>query len=310
MTNLMKKTSLVACLAALILLVGGGSTLGANPSNDQEQLISVKFAGGTITDYFKALVKEAGPINVVVAPEANDVPMPPVTLTKVTVSAAIGLVDGRSLTQPGRIVRLDVRQMPLYHQDEQPTFQVQASVHGERVLTSAGVWTIASLLRGDLFDSDDVLAAVETALDVLESTSEPIIRFHKETGLLIARGDGNQLSAIENVLEQLAQSQHEMSRKPMQELQKKSEAAQEELTNANARVADLTAEWDRARDEARQFRVELEAQMARLAETERMLHQRNDELAELTALLRQTQASLEHERRRSDDERKSGRDNP
>ncbi|MEE8153625.1 MAG: hypothetical protein V3T53_01550 [Phycisphaerales bacterium] len=305
----MKRTSLLACLAALILLVGGGATLGANASNDERELISVKFAGGTIADYFKALVKEAGTINVVVAPEANDVPMPPVTLTKVTVSAAIGLVDGRSLTQPGRIIELDVRHMPQYHADEQPTYQIQASIHGERVLTSAGVWTIANLLRGDVFDSDDVLAAVETTLDVIESTSEPIIRFHKETGLLIARGDGNQLSAIEEVLGQLAQSQHLMSQEPMQKLREKNAAVQTEVMNARARLADLTVEWDRARDEARQFRVELEAQMARLAETERMLQQRNQELADVTALLRQTQASLERERRRSDDERKSGRDN-
>ena len=307
MTRLMKRTSLLACLAALILLVGGGSTFAANPANDETGLISVKFAGGSVTDYFEALVKEAGPINVVVAPEANDVPMPPVTLMKVTVSAAIGLVDGRTLTQPGRIVRLDVRQMPQYHQDEQPTFQVQAEVRGERVLTSAGVWTIASLLRGDVFDSDDVLAAVETALDVLESASEPIIRFHKETGLLIARGDGNQLSAIENVLGQLAQSQHEMSRKPMQELQGQNAALKTELANAEARAADLTIASDNARGELRRYRIQFETLMARLAETERMLKDRDQQLDGVTNLLRQTQSALE--RGKSDDDRKSGRDN-
>ena len=90
----------------------------------------------------------------------------------------------------------------------------------------------------------------------------------------------------------------------------KTAAIQGELESAKSRIADLTAQRDLARDEIRPFRVELEAQMARLAETERMLQQRNDELAELTALLRQTQASLESERRRSDDDRTSGRDNP
>ena len=310
MTMLMKRTSLLACMAALILLVGGQSTLGANPSNDEKELISVKFAGGTVTDYVKALVKEAGTINVVVAPEAAEVPMPPVTLTKVTVSAAIGLVDGRSLLQRERSIQLDVRHMPQYTEQEQPTYQIHATVRGNPVGTQASVWTIANLLRGDIFDADDVLEAVETALDILQSTDEPIIRFHKQTGLLIARGDPQQLSTIDDVLEQLQQSQHLMSQWPMQALRDKNEAVQTELMNAKARNADLNVERDRARDEARRFRVELEAQMARLAETERMLQQRNRELAGVTNLLRQTQAALESERRRSDGERKSGRDNP
>ncbi len=310
MTMLMKKTSLLACMAALILLVGGGSTFGANASNDEKELISVKFAGGTVTDYVKALVKEAGTINVVVALGAAEVLMPPVTLTKVTVSAAIDLVDGRSAGPPGRIIKLDVRHMPQYAEEELPTYQISATGYQTERPRTPSVWTIANLLRGDTFDADDVLAAIETALDILQSTGEPIIRFHKETGLVIARGDQAQLSTIHDVLEQLEQSQILMTQRPMQELRTSNAALQAELMNAKARIVDLTVEWDRARDEARQFRVELEVQMARLAETERMLQQRNRELADLTSLLRQTQAALERERRRSDGERESGRDNP
>ncbi len=306
MTMLMKRTSLLACLAALIVLVGGGSTFGANASNDEEELISVKFAGGTVADYVKALVKEAGTINVVVAPEAAEVPMPPVTLTKVTVSAAIDLVDGRSASPPGRRINLDVRHMPQYAEAALPTYQISA----ERYQTGKpSVWTIANLLRGDIFAADDVLAALETALDIIESTGEPIIRFHKETGLLIARGDTSQLDTIHQVLEQLEQSQILMSQRPMQELMDKYTNAEGGLIRANTRLVNVTAELDSARDEARQIRVELEAQTARLAETERMLQQRDRELADVTAFLRQTQAALERERRRSDDERKSGGDN-
>ncbi len=310
MTMLVKKTSRLACMAALILLVGVGSTFGANASNDEKELISVKFAGGTVTEYVKFLVKEAGTINIVVAREAAEVPMPPVTLTKVTVSAAIDLVDGRSASPPGRIIKLDVRHMPQYAEGALATYQISAKGYQtERPRRKPSVWSIANLLRGDTFDADDVLAAVETALDILQSTDEPIIRFHKETGLLIARGDHEQLSTIDDVLEQLEQSQILMSQEPMQELRDNNAAFQTELMNAKARNIDLTVEWDRARDEARQFRVELEAQMARLAETERMLQQRTQELADVTSLLRQTQAALERERRRSDGERKAGRDN-
>ncbi len=310
MTMLMKRTSLLACMAALILLVGGASTFGANSSNDEEELISVTFAGGTVTEYVNFLVKEAGTINIVVALEAADVPMPPVTLTKVTVSAAIDLVDGRSLLERERSIKLDVRHMPQYTEHEQPTYQIQATVRGSTVRTQASVWTIANLLRGDIFDADDVLAALETALDIIESTSEPIIRFHKETGLLIARGDASQLDTIHQVLEQLEQSQILMSQRPMQELMDKYTNAEGGLIRANTRLVNVTAELDSARDEARQVRVELEAQMARLAETERMLQQRDRQLDDVTNLLRQTQAALERERRRSDGDRESGRDNP
>ena len=313
MTMLMKRTSLLACLAALILLVGGASTFGANASNDEVELISVKFAGGTVTEYIEALVKakKAGTINVVVAPEAAEVPMPPVTLTKVTVSAAIDLVDGRSAGPPGRYIKLGVRHMPQYAEEALPTYQISADVRGtERPRTNASVWTIANLLRGDIFDADDVLAVIETAMDILQSTDEPIIRFHKETGLLIARGDQAQLSTIDDVLEQLEQSQILMSERPMRILIDKYTTARGELMNAKARLVDLTVEWDRVRDEARQFRVELESQMVRLAETERMLQQRNQELADVTSLLRKTQAQLEAERRKSTVDGKSGRDNP
>ena len=311
MTMLVKRTSLLACMAALILLVGGASTFGANASNDEEELISVKFAGGTVTEYVNFLVKEAGTINIVVALEAADVPMPPVTLTKVTVRAAIDLVDGRSASPPGRIIELGVRHMPQYVAEARPTFQINAEVRRtERRRTQASVWTIANLLRGDIFDADDVLTAIETALDIIESTGEPIIRFHKETGLLIARGDLAQLSAIKDVLGQLQQSQNLMTQRPYQKLRDEHAALGGEMENAKARISELTVERDGARDESRRFRVELEAQMARLAETERMLQQRNHELADVTNLLRQTQGALESERRRSDGERKSGRDNP
>ena len=310
MTMLMKRTSQLACTAALILLVGGRSTLGANISNDEEELISVKFAGGTVADYVKALVKKAGTINVVVALEAAEVPMPPVTLTKVTVSAAIDLVDGRSLLQRERSIELDVRHMPQYTEQEQPTYQIQATVRGNPVRTQASVWTIANLLRGDNLDADDVLAAIETALDILQSTGEPIIRFHKETGLVIARGDQAQLSTIDDVLGQLLASQNLMFQRPYQKLRDKHAALGGELESAKARIGELTSERDSARDEVRRFRVELEAQMARLAETERMLQQRNQELADLTSLLRKTQAELEAERRKSTVDGKSGRDNP
>ncbi len=311
MTMLKKRTSLLACMAALILLVCGGSTFGANPSNDEEELISVKFAGGTVADYIKALVKEAGTINIVVALEAADVPMPPVTLTKVTVSAAIDLVDGRSAGPPGRIIKLDVRHMPQYVEEALPTYQISAEGYPtERPRRKPSVWTIANLLREDTFDADDVLAAVETALDILQSTDEPIIRFHKETGLLIARGDPQQLSTIEDVLGQLQRSQLLMTQRPMQELRKKHAALQGVLESANARIGELTSERNHVRDEARQFRVELEAQLARLSETERMLQQRNHDLTELTSLLRTTQAELDAERRKSTVDRESRRDNP
>ncbi len=310
MTMLMKRTSLLACMAALILLVGGGPTLAANPSNDEVGLISVKFAGGSVTDYFDALVKEAGTINVMLAPEAADVSMPPVTLTNVSVSAAIGLVDGRSASPPGRVIKLNVRQMPQYHDGALPTYQVRAEVRPTGGGTYTSVWTIAGLLRGDVFDADDVLAAVEAAMDILASTDEPTIRFHKETGVLIARGDPRQLSTIKEVLEQLEQSQILMSQKPMQELHDQNAALKTELANAEARLADLTVQWDTARDELRLFRVDLEAQMARLAEMERRLRLKDEDLLDLTLLLRKTQAELDAERRKPTGDRKSRRDNP
>ena len=101
---------------------------------------------------------------------------------------------------------LDVTHVPAFSPEERPTYQVQARSSGRATLgvpaRATKVWTVSSLLGGDL-TSRKLLSAVETALEVVGSEPKPDVRFHEDTGLLIARGNEPQIVAIADVIEQL-----------------------------------------------------------------------------------------------------------
>ena len=131
--------------------------------------------------------------------------MPAVDVKQVTVAAAIALIDGRLRDLPGRRIQLDVVHLPVYDVRERQTYQVLAKVSGRATVQAAHVWTLADLLDNDI-PSAAVLSAVETAIDVVASTTKPDVRFHEDTALLIASGDHDQLQAIEHVLDSLNES--------------------------------------------------------------------------------------------------------
>ena len=92
----MRTTFIVLLLSAF---AATGTTAQSPPANP---LIDVRFPGGTATKYIEAIRKAAGDINVLVAPEAVKIQMPPVTLSKVSVAAALNLLDGKEQRTPTR----------------------------------------------------------------------------------------------------------------------------------------------------------------------------------------------------------------
>jgi len=193
------------------LLATTGTTAQSQPSNP---LIDVSFPGGTATKYIEAIRKAAGDINVLIAQDVVKIQMPPVTLSKVSVAAALNLLDGKEQHTPNQIVRLKVDMMPRHSPNERETFQIRVDVRRDRErVPGAHVWSVSSLLDHDI-SSQALLSAVEMALDVIDSDTPLDVRFHEDTGLLIAMGDLGQMETIDGVLEQLRRGVDERRTKP------------------------------------------------------------------------------------------------
>jgi len=195
----MRTTFIVLLLS---LSAATGST-AQSPTQKQNPLIDVRFSGGTAMQFIEAIRKAAGDINVLVAPDAVKVKMPPVTLSNVSVAAALNLLDGKEQRTANQIVRVKVDMMPRHSPVERETFQIRVDVRRDRErVPGAHVWSVSSLLDHDI-SSQALLSAVEMALDVIDSDTALDVRFHEETGLLIAMGDLGQMETIDGVLGQL-----------------------------------------------------------------------------------------------------------
>ncbi len=249
--------------SVLVSVILTSASAGQAVSGDA--LINVRFRGGTAAQYIVAVREAAGDLNILVAPEASEVPMPPADLKRVSVSAAIRLLKDKANDR----VWLNVTELPIYAAGEQQTFEVSAQVRSHRKrISDAYVWTVSNLVGDDL-SSKAILSAVEMALDVVNSKTAPDVRFHEETGLLIATGDENQMETIDGVLTRL------------------SDAAAERRAHESL-------------EEVLALRHEL-ARMEMLgAELRRMLRTKELQLVETRELLRAAERAIDEERNRRD----------
>ena len=259
------RTLTPTCVLVSMLLASASAGQGVSG----DALIDVRFRGGAATQYIATIREAAGDLNILVAPEAAEVQMPPVSLNRVSVAAAINLLQDKANETPDRRVWLNVLELPIYAAGEQQTFQVTAEVRSHRKrLSGAYVWTVSNLFGDDL-SSKAILSAVEMALEVVGSETPLDVRFHEDTGLLIATGDESQMETIDGVL---------------------------------SRLSDAAAER-REQETLEQF-VALRHELARMeildAELRRMLESKERELADTRELLRAAERAIEEERSRRD----------
>ncbi len=290
--------ALLGVLAAVTAtgLVGPGAPAAqGGPDDDAPRLISVKFQGGSAAQFIAAIRRVAGELNVVVAPEASEITIPAMTLNGVTPAAALNLVDGTThQSRGGRSVKLMVKHMQVYSTHERPTYQIVAHVMGPTASTSAGVWTLAGVLESGI-GSEAVLSAIQLALEVLGSGTPADVRFHEETALLIARGDADQLQTIHEVLDRLQDALEAMHRMA---------ALDTEQRRVIEALAIAESQRNEALEELRVFHREMERMEVRIAELqrtlegkERMLQDRERELAVTTARVRDLTFELERQRK-------------
>jgi hypothetical protein len=293
--------------AGVLLLISllAASERTAAQGDQGVQLLSLKFPGGTALAYVNAVRKAAGEFNVVIAPEATGVQMPAVNVRQVTVAAAIDLLDGRVRELPGQRIELEVTQMPVYDTRERQTYQVLAQVSGRHTMQSASVWTVANLLDNDIA-SEALLSAVETALEVVGSTTKPDVRFHEDTALLIASGDHDQLKAIEHVLDGLDESVDRRRQDMMRQVEMQLQEIDQDRKTAKKRLVETEIEVKDARQEALALRQEMARLELLTAGMQRMLEAKGRELAAALADLR----ALQFELQREQPHREPGRPSP
>lgn len=193
----------IAVLALPVLVVRGASAVGADAP--PQAFIDLDFPGGSLAEYVAAVRQAGGNANIVMMHEAQGIEIPAVQLKQVTIGAALGLVRGEFQPDDQTMLRIQLDEIGPWGADEQPVYRISASVHRPRrhAPTEARVWSVADLLAAEI-KAEDILTAVETAVELLAKAMEPAeIRFHEPTGLIIARGHPDQMRAIEEVIDQL-----------------------------------------------------------------------------------------------------------
>jgi hypothetical protein len=134
----------------------------------------------------------------------------------------------------------------------------------------------------DLLDetvtSKDLLTAVEASLEMIKDGSPPAqVRFHEETGLLIIRGTQEQVSAVNQIVNQIHEKVERVqmsdraahSSMKVQQLESLVSKYKEDMTAAQTRFSLMEQELQRTREqlsvleqENRQLRTDIQAAVA------------------------------------------------
>jgi len=170
------------------------------------QAIDLKFQGGTAAEYIEAIRRVATNLNIVVMPEVAQVRMQPVELNRVDPTAAVRLLHGLRQERPEGTIVLSVDTIPgeLFRSTVYTVSAIPEGRGRQRKATASAVWTLTEILEGGTA-AEDVLTAVETALEMFdEDYDQATLRFHEETGLLMAYARPEQVEAANDVIEALS----------------------------------------------------------------------------------------------------------
>lgn len=197
-------------LVAVFVVTNLAANARANQDSamPQVQLVNVEFSGGTVADYVRSIREALPGANVVMTPDAEFVELEPVALTDVDMNSAMELLDGLLAELPDRTIELSMQQyasihgMPVYVVSARSSNRGYGRGGNSRPMPKAmsGVWSVSSLLQRDI-EAQDIATAIDTALSLFGDDYPPaVVRFHPESGLVLARGSVEQHNAIEAVI--------------------------------------------------------------------------------------------------------------
>ncbi len=239
---------------------------------DSEPVIDVRFEGGTALDFVEAVRDAAGEANIVLTPLVDLVPLEPVELTRVTVRSALGLLEGSYESPSDGLIEVGLEVHPSRAPGALNVYKIDARRHRSRLnmIVQSGVWSLVDIVSADM-ESGEVLTAIEAALDLYgDGYPPPTLRYHRETGLLLARLHHDQIGTIEDLLGAMLDSpparieaEREHVAQEAREVRHHARELEEELEEARSRIDAMHTELVEWQTRAELFMHELESARAR-----------------------------------------------
>jgi hypothetical protein len=269
-----------AGILAIVIAAGSGAAqeAGAPADAGMTRIIDLRFAGGSAVAYLDAVRKVAPDVNVVVLDEhVAEVPVMPLELKRVRVATAIEILDGLTRIDGERLVQLDVG-----FTGPEPAMRiatVRAEVAGPNAPCDqlSHVWTLQEVI-GAGTGPQDILMALELALELAELGTEAKLRFHEETKLLIVRGSREQITIVDEVIDRLREAMHARAAAAA--------AAKESAGALGQEVGKLREQLAGSIREITEWRTRAEILESTLEDLRASLRARDDEIARLSQRLR------------------------
>lgn len=202
-------TMIVACLAVNLAVNSPNSTTETSEPTTEttadSDLFDLDFSGGTLKEYVAAIRKKNRKANIVIMPDAMNIPMPPVQLKSVELRGAMEILDNLVVGSEYQQVEISLRYV---HGNsdlgELDIFTINAS--GQSLPVRTMVLSVSEILQGEVSDRD-LLTTIQSSLELVsEGQPEAKVQFHPETGILIVRGDIAQVELVNNLLEELSRA--------------------------------------------------------------------------------------------------------
>jgi hypothetical protein len=183
-----------------------------SPSENSIQTpITVDFQGGSLADFVRHLQKESGARNILLRGPSDRFEIKPVEFKAVTPMSILTAFSGaEQVLQSGERMRLNVENRAgILLVEVLPDTRM---VHQQQNPMRTASWSLASMRGHGRLTSDQILTAIEAAVEVSGGGDSTNLRFHEETSLLIVSGGSDTLQTITSVLGQLQQSSDEAAR--------------------------------------------------------------------------------------------------
>lgn len=168
--------------------------------------ISIEFDGGSLLDYVNLVQDAADEQIVFVRGDAANFTMPPIHLENVSIHGALQAIDGDTRDLPsGERMSVSSEYRQGVYVIKVLTNQVDRGASDQSPVQTS-TWTIIGLLGPGRLTIDDVLSAVEAAVEVSGTAGVTKIRFHEPSSLLIASGPLDTLQLIDRTLDRLEET--------------------------------------------------------------------------------------------------------
>jgi hypothetical protein len=200
---------------------GTGQSARSTPT---ELRFDLNFPGGNPKEFVAAIEKAMNkPLNTIVPDDCNDVQIPPLKMSDVSVGELFhalrmaSIKRNNNVNTPGYPAPVLFSygfetSSPLGGDNSVWYFQVQKPTEPPPIKDICRFYQLEPLLEKNKIE--DITTAIQSGWEMLHVTKVPQLKFHPETKLLIAVGSEENLQIIESVLEQLRPRQPAMPGMP------------------------------------------------------------------------------------------------